>query len=442
MAFFDEAGRKIKEAGQDVAQTTRNLTSTMKLNSAISEDEKNLTRLFCAVGQEYFGLHGDEPEEALAANIEKIKETKAHIEECKAQLLKLKGHILCPSCGEEIADTSVFCNFCGVKLPEREEPSEEPAPTEEAEPIEAPAPLICPECGAAYKKGSMYCIFCGHMVGVIPEKKPEAPAPGAKPYPTMKASDHTDGKPFPTVVASERAEMKEAVEEVKEAVEAVPEEVCEACGEVKEAVEAVPEEVCEACEEVKEAVEAVPEEVCEEVKEAVEAVPREVCEACEEVKEAVEAVPEEVCEACEEVKEAVEDIPEEPDSFYKAPPEICGGPIPGFVFEPTMAQAFADGRKPDGEPKPFAQGTIFPIGYDPGKKPDEADHMLDGPGSEQPLVCKNCGAVLKPTAKFCTMCGERVTPPEDPNKIKCSLCGAELNPGQRFCTTCGTRVES
>ncbi len=419
MAFFDEAGRKIKEAGQDVSRTTKNLTSSVKLSSAIAEEEKNVTRLYCAIGQEYFALHGDEPEESIAPHVESLKAAKAHIEECKAQLLKIKGLMLCPGCGAEIAESSVFCNFCGMKLPER-------SVTEEHEEGEDPEPLRCVHCGAELAPNSRFCIVCGGAVPQSSEKAPavdehisEAPAaPSAKPYPTMKASDHLEGKPHPTFVASELAAESAAVCEE-----------CASCIEqpsVDEVIEKAEEATEAAIAEVSEAADAVGDEIAEQIKDASALI-------AEDVLAAPELDFEKLCaEAETEAKEA---------------PEKHGSPL----TEEEIKQAIDDKAAEITEPVKQAeeklglpQGAIFPIGYDPGAKAPEPakepDHMLDGPGSEMPLRCAKCGAELKPSQKFCTMCGERIAQAVKQDVKLCHVCGAELKAGQKFCTSCGSRT--
>lgn len=49
------------------------------------------------------------------------------------------------------------------------------------------------------------------------------------------------------------------------------------------------------------------------------------------------------------------------------------------------------------------------------------------------MICKKCGSELKPQAKFCPKCGEKV------EKVKyCSNCGKVLEAGMKFCSSCGT----
>ncbi|MFX1317920.1 MAG: zinc-ribbon domain-containing protein [Promethearchaeota archaeon] len=66
--------------------------------------------------------------------------------------------------------------------------------------------------------------------------------------------------------------------------------------------------------------------------------------------------------------------------------------------------------------------------------------------------CSHCGATLKQSAKFCTICGTPTrggraapppvpTPQAKPDLLKCSNCGTTLKKGMKFCTKCGNRVE-
>ena len=51
------------------------------------------------------------------------------------------------------------------------------------------------------------------------------------------------------------------------------------------------------------------------------------------------------------------------------------------------------------------------------------------------MICKRCGSELKPQAKFCPKCGEKV----EQTKY-CSNCGKVLESGVKFCSSCGTPV--
>lgn len=58
------------------------------------------------------------------------------------------------------------------------------------------------------------------------------------------------------------------------------------------------------------------------------------------------------------------------------------------------------------------------------------------------MKCVNCGAELRPGARFCAKCGtQQPVPPPAAAQAgpKCVKCGAELRPGARFCAKCGTQ---
>ncbi|MFX1510255.1 MAG: zinc-ribbon domain-containing protein [Promethearchaeota archaeon] len=62
--------------------------------------------------------------------------------------------------------------------------------------------------------------------------------------------------------------------------------------------------------------------------------------------------------------------------------------------------------------------------------------------------CARCGATLKESAKFCTVCGNPVagaqsalTPQSPTRELKCTNCGLPLKAGTKFCTKCGTAIE-
>lgn len=53
------------------------------------------------------------------------------------------------------------------------------------------------------------------------------------------------------------------------------------------------------------------------------------------------------------------------------------------------------------------------------------------------MNCPKCNKPLRPGAKFCTACGQKIESAE-----ACPECGAELRPGAKFCTRCGTKIAS
>ena len=54
MSFFDQIGKRITDAGQGVAQQTKNFADVTRLNSAISDKEKRISQLYQSIGKTYY----------------------------------------------------------------------------------------------------------------------------------------------------------------------------------------------------------------------------------------------------------------------------------------------------------------------------------------------------------------------------------------------------
>ena len=60
---------------------------------------------------------------------------------------------------------------------------------------------------------------------------------------------------------------------------------------------------------------------------------------------------------------------------------------------------------------------------------------------EKNMKCQYCGNEMSEGAKFCAMCGRRVTEAEPvPARRFCPSCGQEAEPGMLFCEYCGMRL--
>lgn len=168
MAFFEDVGKKLSKAGQGVAQTTRNVADKMKLSNAISEEKKNIERLYTAIGEQYFEEYADCAEGELASLVEEVKASFARMSDYNGQLNKLKGIMVCQECGAEIPANAIFCNMCGVRIV-RPDPEPEPEPE-----IVEEEPAVCYVCGADIEPGARFCTRCGTPV-MPPEAGDEEP---------------------------------------------------------------------------------------------------------------------------------------------------------------------------------------------------------------------------------------------------------------------------
>lgn len=150
MAFFEQLGKKITDAGQGVAQQTKNLADIAKLNSAISEKEKRIEQLYYDIGVAFFNAHKNDTVAENGGMIGEINTLMSEIEQCRENIKQIKGVIKCSNCGAEIPINSTFCSACGAKTSQCD--NETPVENEEK---------VCPSCGAAVPEGNLFCTQCG-----------------------------------------------------------------------------------------------------------------------------------------------------------------------------------------------------------------------------------------------------------------------------------------
>ena len=168
MAFFDNLGKKISQAGQTAVQKTKEMADIAKLNSSISDEEKKIDNSYREIGKLYVSLHDEEHEAAFAELIAGIHDAEKKISEYQQQIKDIKGVICCEKCGAEVANNAAFCSACGAPMP-----VVKPVETEAAE-----EGAKCSKCGAALTPGMKFCTSCGSPVE---EPAAEEPAVEAKP---------------------------------------------------------------------------------------------------------------------------------------------------------------------------------------------------------------------------------------------------------------------
>lgn len=117
MAFFDELGKKLSQAGQTAVQKGKELADIAKLNSAVSDEERKIDDNYREIGKRYFSLHGENPDVDFAAMVEAIRESEGKIVEYKQQIKDIKGVVCCEKCGAEVPNNAAFCSACGAPLP-------------------------------------------------------------------------------------------------------------------------------------------------------------------------------------------------------------------------------------------------------------------------------------------------------------------------------------
>lgn len=155
MAIFEEIGRRLTDAGNDVAKQTRNFTETARLNSAIADCEKKITQCYTAIGQSYYERHRDDPNAEELQKILEVRQLYQDIVQLRERVTQLKGITVCPNCGAQIPLHAVFCTACGSRVASQE--TQELAAQDETT-------QVCPSCQRVISKGNAFCNYCGAKI--------------------------------------------------------------------------------------------------------------------------------------------------------------------------------------------------------------------------------------------------------------------------------------
>lgn len=152
MAFFEDLGKKVSQTSQDAIKKTKIMAETSKINSLISSEKRVISENYSQIGEKYFELFCDNPDENLVGFVAAIKEAQQKIVDFEDQIKKLKGIAGCPNCGTELKDGALFCTACGTKIE---------APIAEEKEVPQTTQKVCTNCGAALSDGSLFCSGCG-----------------------------------------------------------------------------------------------------------------------------------------------------------------------------------------------------------------------------------------------------------------------------------------
>ncbi|GAA6491116.1 MAG TPA: zinc-ribbon domain-containing protein [Candidatus Bariatricus faecipullorum] len=171
MAFLDELDKKISQFGQGAIQKTKDVSESMRISTAIREEQAKQQALFRKIGEYYYHVMGSQAAGEVLSWCREIDASREQEAALKDKLQVLKGVIICPACGAEIAANSSFCNNCGAKIEQRR-------------PEQPVTGKVCRNCGNPIPEGHLFCTSCGTKVEEDPIPEPvEEPVPQPIPEP-------------------------------------------------------------------------------------------------------------------------------------------------------------------------------------------------------------------------------------------------------------------
>ena len=169
MSFFDNIGNAVAGGIGKAATKGNEAVAVMKLNSAISEEEKKINNSYNQIGRLYVSMHRLDHELEFDGLISAINEGEQKIADWRKQVQDIKGVQRCAQCGAEVPKGSSFCSTCGAPMMQSQ-----PSQMYTAEEF-----VRCGKCGAMVKKGMNFCSACGSPIVMdaqtVPEAVPETP---------------------------------------------------------------------------------------------------------------------------------------------------------------------------------------------------------------------------------------------------------------------------
>lgn len=151
MAFMNNMRDKLSQVSQATVQKAKDLSELAKLNSTISNTEKQINELYQKIGYEVYCAYCEAPLPEVADLIQQVADLHQSIKTCKTQINAINAADTCPQCGAKISKGMAFCSGCGHKLLADEQPVAE-------------QPLFCSNCGAQISADSIFCTSCGQKL--------------------------------------------------------------------------------------------------------------------------------------------------------------------------------------------------------------------------------------------------------------------------------------
>lgn len=136
MPFLDQLNASVTNAARTVSQKVKNLNDTNKLTSQIKTEQNNIQQNLTAIGQKYYQLCRENPDEDFRSMIEAIIKSEQAIARLQQEVESVRAR----------------------------EPELMPVPEQSAAAPARPAAMVCVNCGNTYESGTAFCSVCGQKL--------------------------------------------------------------------------------------------------------------------------------------------------------------------------------------------------------------------------------------------------------------------------------------
>ena len=185
MAFFEQLGKTINEASDNLKRKTQNFSEVNSLEKQVNANQSVVQNMYVEIGRAYYEAHKDDAQNAYADQCRMITDALNQIAQLQDQIRIKKGIQLCPNCGAQLAPGSMFCAGCGAQVAQPApqtpvQPAGNAAPQAPVQPagnVVPQAPTqptdqtpqmsntrFCGQCGSQIPADSAFCPVCGQRI--------------------------------------------------------------------------------------------------------------------------------------------------------------------------------------------------------------------------------------------------------------------------------------
>ncbi|MCM1105133.1 MAG: zinc-ribbon domain-containing protein [Clostridium sp.] len=208
MAFFEQLGKTLNEASDNLKRKTQNFSEVNSLEKQVNANQSAVQNLYVEIGRAYYEAHKGDMQGDYAEQCRMITDALNQIAQLQNQIRVKKGIQLCPNCGAQLTPGSMFCAGCGAQVAQpapqqptgsvaQQAPVQQPtgsvapqapaqpmdnaAPQAPAQPADTAAPQapvqpadhaapqaantkVCGQCGSQIPADSAFCPVCGQRI--------------------------------------------------------------------------------------------------------------------------------------------------------------------------------------------------------------------------------------------------------------------------------------